>query len=187
MSRHLPLYDTPVLYGRITRILHWSIAALIILQFFGMSLKLILGRQPVVGFFVSLHQPVGTILFVLITLRIFWAIINRNNRPAHGHGMIGVASRVGHLLLYLFMLTVPALALLRAYASDKSFAPFGFQIFPAQQPPVAWAESLATQFHGEMAWIMGVMILGHVLMVAVHQAMWRDGTLQRMAGDNRRD
>lgn len=182
MSRHLPLRDTPDLYGRITRLLHWGIAVLILWQFLGMGLKLIFGRQPFVGFFVGLHQPVGAILFVMILLRVIWAVSNRKNRPAHGHGLIGIASRIGHLLLYTLMLVIPALGMLRAYGSDRPFAPFGFHIFPAQNPPVDWAVNLADSLHGELAWIMAVMVLGHVLMVAVHEAMWRDGTLDRMAG-----
>ena len=182
MSRSLPLRDTESHYGRITRLLHWTIAALILWQFIGMGLKLALGRAPVVGFFVGTHQKVGVVLFVLIVLRVLWALSNRSNRPSHGHGMVGFGARFGHLLLYVVMLIVPSAALLRAYGSDKPFAPFGFPIFSAQNPAIEWMVRVGNNLHGEMAWLLLVLIAGHVVMVGVHQAMWRDGTLSRMAG-----
>lgn len=178
----LPFRDTPHHYGRITRMLHWTMAALILWQFLGMGLRLLLGRDSMAAVFVRLHQPIGTLLFVLIALRIVWALANRRNRPAHGAGPVGVASRLGHLALYLLMLIVPGVALLRSWGSERAFAPFGFEIFPAREAAIEWTGTLAGALHGELAWVMGVLILGHVVMVGVHQAMWRDGTLARMAG-----
>lgn len=181
----LPLRDTDQAYGRVSRLLHWSIAALMLWQFLGMGLRLLLGRQPVVSFFVGWHQPVGTVLFVLIALRLAWALANRGNRPDHGRGLGGRAARLGHLALYLVMAAVPAAALLRAYGGERAFAPFGFQLFPAQTPPVGWMVGLGDALHGEMAWLLLLLILGHVVMVGVHESMWRDGTLARMAGRRR--
>ncbi len=178
----LPLRDTPQVYGLVTRALHWSIAALILWQFLGMGLKLIFGRQPVVSFFVGTHQPVGTVLFVLIALRIFWALANRRNRPRHAGGPLGLAARIGHVLLYAVMAIVPAVALLRAWGGERAFTPFGIPVFPAREVPVAWTQSLAGALHGELAWLLGLMILGHIAMVGLHERMWRDGTLARMAG-----
>ncbi|WP_323009252.1 cytochrome b [Paracoccus sp. (in: a-proteobacteria)] len=183
--KSVPLRDTRQLYGKVTRLLHWGIAALMLWQFFGMGLKLLLGRQPVVAFFVGSHQAVGTVLFVLIALRVVWALVNRRSRPDHGAGFWGLAARLGHMALYLVMALVPTIALLRAYGSERAFAPFGFQIFPAQEPPIAWTVNLAGALHGELAWLLLVLILGHVVMVGVHESMWRNGTLARMAGRRR--
>lgn len=181
-SPTVPLRDTAAVYGRITRLLHWSIAALVLWQLLGMTLRLIFGRQPLVAFFVGSHQPVGTVLFGLIVLRVGWALANRGNRPAHGTGLLGFGARLGHLALYAVMLAVPFAALLRAWGSDRAFAPFGFEIFPAQVPPVGWAVGIGDALHGELGWVLALLILGHVAMVGLHEGMWRDGTLARMAG-----
>ncbi|SNR54651.1 cytochrome b [Puniceibacterium sediminis] len=178
--------DTHVAYGTVTRCLHWTMAGLIGWQFLGMGLRLILGRTPLVSFFVGTHQNVGTLLFLLIVLRIVWALINRRNRPTYAPGMAGRAARAGHLMLYLALAVVPAAALVRAYGSDRGFSPFGVEIFSAQQPPLAWMVTLGNALHGEIAWGMAVLILGHVVMVGVHQRMWRDATLDRMAGNRLR-
>jgi cytochrome b561 len=181
----LPLFDTPRLYGRITRFLHWSIATLLAWQFLCMGLKLIFGRQPFLAPLVGSHQPVGTVLLVLILLRMIWALVNRRNRPGHGSGILGRAAALGHGLLYLLMLAVPVIAMLRAYGNERAFAPFGFQIFAPQTPEIGWMVDLAGLLHGELAWVLGVLILGHVVMVGLHEAMWRDGTFARMARRNR--
>jgi len=181
-SEPLPLGDTIQRYGLVSRILHWSMAALLLWQFLGMGLKLTLGRTPLVSFFTGSHQMVGTVLFVLILARVIWTIANRRHRPAHGDGLLGLAARAGHMALYLVMLIVPAAAILRAYGSERVFAPFGFQIFPAQQPEIGWMVGIGDALHGELGWLMLALIAGHVVMVGLHQAMWRDGTLQRMAG-----
>ena len=182
MAETLPLHDTRRAYGTISRALHWLIALLLLLQFTGMGAKIILGRgSPTAGFLVGLHQPVGTILFVLIAIRIVWAIANRNNRPDHGHDFRGRAAIAGHLSLYALMAFVPTVALLRAWGSERAFAPFGFEIFSPKAPPFGWTSTIA-EYHGEAAWLLGVLILGHIVMVGVHETMWRDGTLARMAG-----
>lgn len=181
-AARLPLRDTHHAYGRLTRLLHWSIAALLLWQFLGMGLRLIFGRQDWVGFFVGSHQPVGAVLFLLILARVLWAITNRRNRPSHGTGLMGLCVKAGHGILYLLMLVVPFVALLRAWGGTRGFAPFGIPVFAPREEEIAWTQSLAGAVHGEGAWVLLAAILGHVVMVGVHEGMWRDGTLSRMAG-----
>lgn len=179
-STRLPLRDDRTRYGLLSRVFHWAVAALILWQLLGMGLRLAFGRQPFVSFFVSLHQPIGALLFVLIVLRTSWWFLNRRNRPDHGAGLLGRAAGAGHGLIYVLMLAVPSLGLLRAYGSGRGFAPFGLPVFPARDEPVAWMVEAANLLHGELAWVLAVVILGHVIMVGLHEAMWRDGTLDRM-------
>lgn len=181
----LPWHDTRQLYGRISRWLHWSMACLLLWQFTGMGLRLLLGRDSIAGFFVRLHAPIGTALFVLVILRVLWAVANRRRRPEQDAGVLGRAAKLGHLALYLLMGIIPSIALLRAWGSQRAFTPFGFEIFPARPEDIKWTTDLASALHGELAWLLGLLILGHVVMVGLHHAIWRDGTLFRMAGRDR--
>lgn len=186
MTQTLPMKDTPLAYGRVSRFLHWAIAALLALQFLGMALGRLLGDESAIaGFFGGLHQPTGTILFLLISMRVIWALMNAGNRPEHGGGLLGTAARLGHMVLYLLMILVPFAALARAYGSDRGFAPFGFEIFAPKSPEIGWTGAIGS-WHGEMAWFFGALILGHIVMVGLHETMWRDGTLAKMAGSRDR-
>ena len=174
--------DTPERYGRISRLLHWGMAALILWQFLGMAVKLTLGRVPLSGFFVGLHAPVGVTLFLLILARAFWALAMRHRRPAQATGLAGLAARAGHTALYLLMLIIPTLALLRAYGAERPFAVFGIPLFPARESPIDWMVSAGQLLHGTLAWTLCALVFGHIAMALLHQALWRDGTLTRMAG-----
>ncbi|WP_246032966.1 cytochrome b [Falsirhodobacter xinxiangensis] len=178
----LPLRDSPDMYGRVTRLLHWTIAALMLWQFLGMALRLIFGRRDFVSFFVGGHALVGTVLFVLIVLRVVWMLANRKNRPDHGDGLLGLGARLGHLALYAVMATVPSVALLRAWGGDRGLSLLGVEVFAPKAVPVEWTQTLAGAVHGELAWVMLALIAGHVVMVGLHEGMWRDGTLARMVG-----
>ncbi|WP_134681707.1 cytochrome b [Paracoccus ravus] len=180
------LFDSPASYGRVTRFLHWSIAGLLAWQLLVMGLKLIFGRQPFLSPLVASHQPVGTVLFVLIALRLVWAVVNRRRRPPHGTGPLGLAVVIGHALLYLLMLAVPLAALLRVYGSERAFRPFGIELFAARDAEIGWMVEMGAALHGELGWVLAALILGHVAMVAVHERVWRDGTLARMAPQKRK-
>lgn len=183
----MQIVDTETKYGLVTRLLHWAIAGLILWQFLGMGLRLMLGRHPVSAFFVGSHQGVGALLFVLICARVLWALVNTGRRPPHS-GLVGLAAKAGHFVLYALMVAVPVLGLLRAWGGTRGFAPFGVPIFAprAEGEQIGWAVDAANLLHGELAWLLGAVVLGHVVMVGVHEGLWRDGTLGRMLGRSRR-
>ena len=172
-------------YGTISRWLHWGIAALLAWQFAGMGLKLLLGRAPLVGFWVGTHASVGTLLLALILLRVVWAIGQRRHRPPHERGLLGAFARGGHLALYGFMIIVPALAVLRMIGNDRPIRLFGVALRDALPGEIMWMTAPADLLHGLLAWIFLAVIAGHVFMVIVHQFIWRDDTLSRMAGRRR--
>lgn len=182
MTQTLPLRDTPRAYGKVTRALHWSIAALILWQFATMIVKVAFDVSPRDSAFVASHSKVGAIVFVLVVIRVVWAVMNAGNRPDHGRGLIGIAAKAGHGILYLVMLIVPLTALLRTFGAKGAYAPFGFTIFPAREEEIGWMMTLGNNIHGELGWVFGVLLLGHIAMVGLHEAMWKDGTLSKMAG-----
>lgn len=178
----MQILDTSERYGAVSRLLHWAVAVLILWQFLGMGLKLIFGRNDFVGFFVGTHQPVGFVIFWLVVIRALWALASRKRRPEHGTGLVAKAAAAGHGLLYALMIAIPTLALLRAWGGTRGFAPFGIEVFAPREPEIAWATGLANLLHGELGWALAVLIAGHIAMVGVHESLWRDGTLRKMAG-----
>ncbi|WP_313353010.1 cytochrome b [Paracoccus sp. (in: a-proteobacteria)] len=179
------LLDRKDRYGTVTKIVHWSMAALMFWQFSGPLCERILGEDAALTKLLSKnHGQVGTVLFLLIVFRMLWALLNRNQRPPHQTGIMGYAARLGHFSLYVLMLLVPTTALLRSWGGERAFAPFGFEIFSARSPDqvIRTATDIGANFHGELAWIIGALILGHIFFAATHHLVLKDGTWQRMIG-----
>ena len=178
----MQIMDSPVRYGAVTRFFHWSVAALILWQFLGMGLKNALGRDnAIAGFMTGTHGSVGFVIFALVWLRVVWAVLNRRHRPAQEGAVPGWAVKFGHLALYVLLLFVPTVAVMRAFGGERPFAVFGVQL-SAGHPAGQGIEALTApaSLHGEMAWLLGVLILGHILMVVFHSAVLKDRTVATM-------
>lgn len=176
------LPGTPQRYGTFTRILHWTMAALFAWQFAGMVVKVVVGRHPVTGFMVGTHASVGALLFLLVLVRIGWALANRRQRPPYDDGPIGKLAALGHFAMYVLMVVVPGLGLLRLLGDERPGSLFGFVLRPGGRPPVEWMTAPANAVHSTLAWLLLALIAGHIAMVLVHRFVWRDDTLARMIG-----
>lgn len=169
-------------YGLVTRMLHGAMALLFAWQFLGMAVKLSQGRTPLASFFVGTHAPVGTLLLILLMIRVLWAGSNLRQRPPQGQGWQAMAARIGHGLLYLLMLVVPLLAGLRAYGSGRGLNIWGWQVLPATAEKVEWMVAPANALHGVLAWCLLGLIGGHIAMAVWHRVILRDGVMARMFG-----
>ena len=185
-----PWLDSPRRYGRISRILHWSMALLFAWQFTGMILKILLAWNPRDSWMLSTHAHVGFVLLVLMMVRAVWALANHRQRPAHGEGFVARSAAIGHFLLYALMFATPVVALVRQYGAGRAFSLFNtIPIFPARTPDpalVQWVngtkESIGFSLHGALAWLLLALVVGHIAMVIVHHFVWKDDTLHKMAG-----
>jgi cytochrome b561 len=175
------VYDSENRYGMISRALHWGMAILFAAQFFSAGARALLPREDAFRELVwSYHATLGTILFLFVLARGIWGLVNLSSRPRH-EGLLGRAATYGHRTLYALMIVVPATRLLAAAGNDRSFTFLGLEVFPAREAEVAWMQ-LPAEIHGELGWLLAIVILGHVIMaVGWHHLVRRDGTLKRMA------
>lgn len=182
-GQSVKLTDDAYYYGSVSRILHWSMAVLFTWQLTGMILKNVLDSEvPLVGFWVGTHASTGTLLFLLILIRLGWALAQRPNRPAYAAGPLGRLAAAGHMLMYVLMLVVPTLGVLRMLGGDRPISLFGIAIRDGLEREIAWMTAPANAIHGILGWTLLVLIVGHVAMVILHRWWWRDETLSRMAG-----
>lgn len=176
--------DTPDRYGPASRWLHWGIGALLLWQLGGMTAKALLGSQEWIQLWIATHRPLGTLLIGLVALRASWALLNLPRRPTH-RGTLGRLAALSHLLLYLLMLTIPALGLYMTWRSGQPFAPWGIPLF---EGGTAHVDSMlfTRRWHGWLGWTLLGLIIGHAGMALLwHGLVRRDGTLGRMAGNPR--
>lgn len=176
------LRDDPQYYGSVSRLLHWGMALLFLWQFTGMALKLVLGRVPLMAFWVGTHASVGTLLLVLLLLRAAWALVEMRHRPPYERNLLGRLALLGHVALYLLMLVVPTLALLRMIGSGRGVKLFGRQLQAPGGEKIDWMVAPAELLHSTLAWLLLALIAGHIAMVFVHRIAWGQDLLARMAG-----
>lgn len=177
--------DTPERYGLVSRAFHWLMAYLLIWQFTIITASRVFGRTELlkaIAAYGPYHGTVGLLTIVLVTLRAAWALLNAGRRPPHEPGWPGRIALAGHVGLYLLMFVIPAVAILRAYGRGKGWTQWGIQIVPATGEEVAWMTAPANALHGVLAWLLCLLIAGHIAMALHHRLIRRDRILARMAG-----
>lgn len=158
--------DNSVRYGSVSRILHWGMAVLLLWQFSSIAARVWLADSAIDNFLWSTHRQVGFSLFVLIAIRLVWALSNVSKRPPS----VSVLAKLGHIVLYVLMFSVPLVALLRQYGSGRVFEPFGIPVFSGfDDGRIDWMISLGSNFHSTLGWLMFILIAGHIVMAFVHR------------------
>ena len=195
-------------WGRVSRALHWGMAALLVLE---VPAGFVMGRtyaakDPTLArwhyWSANVHHSLGLTLLALVILRAAW----RLSRLAPG--VIGTraerrVARGVQGLLYAFLLLVPlagwaALSSLMPTAQfpnplwffgHDGFAPGGW--VPHIVPPVAWDAPTFWRYGTFITahrWLLigGAVLLSlHVLAALRHHFILRDATLRRMLKDDR--
>jgi cytochrome b561 len=173
---------TDTRYTGIAIVLHWLIALLLLGQFaFGLMLEDIPRGTPERGYYVNLHKSSGILIGILILLRLAWRLTHRPPPlPASMPTWQRQAARFSHAALYLCMLALP----LSGYLASN-FSKHGIKFFNV----VRWApwgpddKTLYAVFNGAhhlAALLLALLVAVHVLAVAKHMLIDRDGLLLRM-------
>lgn len=126
---------------------------------------------------VSWHISIGSLLLLLIVLRIIWAFTQKNNRPEQDPAT-ALLVKAGHGLLYLCML-LPVTGLMIMIGNGYGWSPFGKQLVARGATDIEWMATLGS-VHSLIAWTLLILVVGHVGMALLHQLVKKDGVLRRM-------
>lgn len=158
--------DNHETYGTVSRWLHWGMAALVAWQFLSAGAHALLDDTAVEAFFWPTHKPIGLLLLLLMVLRAVWALAHRRVRPPS----VNRLATTGHVLLYVLVLVVPALALSRQYGSGRAWEPVGIALFPGfEGEKIEWMMAPANLLHGWLGWTLLALTVGHILMAVWHR------------------
>ncbi|MCZ4352418.1 cytochrome b [Roseovarius aestuarii] len=176
------IIDSSNRYGLVSRSLHWGMAILFGAQFLSAAAHWALPRENAVREALwSYHTTLGVTLFALVLFRGAWGLANLPRRPKHA-GLSGQAAVAGHAALYALMVIVPAVRLLSAAGGTRGLSYFGVEIFAPQETEIAWMQAPA-EWHGEMGWILALLVLGHIFMAVIwHHMIKKDDVLASMTG-----
>ena len=163
-------------------VLHWLIALLLLGQFaFGLALDDLPRGTPARGLYVNLHKSSGILIGLLIVLRIAWRLTHVPPAlPAALPPWQRRAAGVGHAALYACMLALP----LSGYLASN-FSKHGIRFFNVvRMPPWGPDDSVLYAFfngaHHVAALLLALFVGLHVLAVARHVLIDRDGLFWRM-------
>lgn len=171
------IQDSKTRYGTISRFLHWSMALLVVWQVLKFGDRISDGEHWIGQTLVPWHISIGTLLLVLIVVRLFWAVRQSARRPKPNASM-AMLVKAGHGLLYLALLLMPVTGMLVMLGGGYGVTAFGIEVFP-KGDGLDWAKALG-RLHSPLAWVLSVLVVGHVVMALAHHFLKADDTLKRM-------
>lgn len=180
--------DSPAGWGWVSRLLHWTMAALIVFQ---LGFGLYMTRVPdlIARFALTqTHKSWGAVVFALALLRVGWRLASPA-RPALPPMPVWQvrAAHLSHGLLYAFMFLMPVSGWLLASASpvqdllQMQNLVFGTVALP--DPFVPGSERLEAGLHlvhSSAALGLALVLALHAAAAVYHQVVSRDELLARM-------
>jgi len=170
------LKNTPTRYGFVTKLLHWSVFALIVYQFVGANLMGRLGRNGTVlglnqDHFYNWHKSIGLVVLGVAVLRIAWRRTTPLPEwcPALTPAERAITQRL-EAMLYALMFLLPVTGYLFVMAGGYGVRLFGVHDLPnpiGKQPVLAlWAQGLHVLLTHALvvvaAWHVGLGLKKHV-------------------------
>lgn len=178
--------NTATRYGSVARILHWSIAILVLADLtLGLIGKFTPRTADTVGFLqllYSAHKTIGVTVLGLALLRVIWAVTQTRPVPVHPERRAETfAAETAHWVLYGAIFVLPLSGWV-THSAEVGFAPiwwpFGQNLpfVPKSETVAAWAANV----HWVAGIVLAVTVAAHIGGALKHAVLDRDGTLARM-------
>jgi cytochrome b561 len=173
MAQHQP-------FTLLSRILHWTMAAMILtMLFIGIGMVASLSNYH---WLISIHKPLGILVLVLVAVRLLNRLLNPP--PALPEGMPGwqrFAAHGSHVLLYALMFALPFVGWSMLSAGGYPVVLYG----PLQLPPIlpqnpTLFATLRTT-HTVLAFLLFAVFLAHLAAALLHALIFRDEVFPSMS------
>lgn len=187
-------------YGSIAKWLHWVTAALFLVSYISVYYRhwFTEAKTPENWTALQLHLSIGITIAVVVVLRIVWRMSNRMPDLEAGTKLEHMAAHAGHYALYVIMIIMPVTGYIGTGVNTEYFFMFDIPKFETTQLYSSlvnnWLGLTFKEFeepidfiHKEIlgAWIVWLLILGHVSAAIYHQIFKKDRTLYKMTSNKR--
>jgi len=173
-------------WGSVTRVFHWSMAALIAGQVILGKYAHELDPTPEKLDLMMWHKSIGITLLFLVSLRLLWTLLNpRPNAVSTTRSWERMAAGLSHISLYALMFAIPLSGWLMNSAKNVPFSVYRLVPWPALiAPDKALGEQLE-EWHEGLASVMLAVLGVHILAALWHHFLRRDPVLLRMLRGSR--
>ena len=169
-------------YGRVSRLLHWTIAILFIsLIPMGIFSSMIPEETSYRNAYYVVHKTIGVTVFLLVIVRLIWNKISK--RPALDNTLTPTEKKLAHRahnILYFMLLVIPITGFMMT-----SYHGYGTFFFFWELPPL-WEQSNVYQIWGGfhkylLPYIVYIILGAHILGALKHQFIDKhDSAFKRM-------
>jgi len=168
-------------YGSAARLLHWSVALLIIgLFFMGLWMEE-LPKGDFKGQVYGLHKSVGVLVTLLVAARLAWRAGNPAPLAPNTTTAIQQALAVwAHRLLYVLMIAVPVAGVLMSQTAGRAVSFFGWFDLPTLMGKNEPLHEALQGAHALLAFLMMAVVVFHIGAAIWHHAVLKDDVLRRM-------
>lgn len=175
------LKNTKDSYGLTTKLFHWVSGFFIIgLMFVGFTMSDMPDSDAKFALY-NQHKASGVIVLMLVILRILWKFSNEAvNHPSSVSTILVILAKIGHFILYVFMLSMPISGILMTHFSGYDISVFGLFTIDAASEKIPDIAKLFHQVHvfGVLAFI--AVIILHIGASLYHHFILKNNILIRM-------
>lgn len=191
----MSLKNTADTYGSIAKWLHWGTALLFLGSYVSVYYRQWFTERdtPENWIAIQLHLSIGVTIAVVVALRIIWRMTNRVPEFEPGTKLEHLAAHAGHYALYAIMIIMPVTGYLGSGVNTEYFFLFDIPKFESTQLfELLVIEGMGLtneQFEQPIdfihknilgAWLVWMLILGHVSAALYHHFVKKDRTLRKM-------
>ncbi|MGR4067862.1 cytochrome b [Halomonas sp. LR3S48] len=167
-------------WGLVSIMLHWiSAAAIVGLFILGWWMTDLGYYDPWYNRAPWWHRSIGMLLLFATLLRVLWRLF-QPTPVSHGSRLERVAAHLGHIALYVLMLTVMISGYLISTARGRGISVFDWFEVPALLSHLPDQASIAGEIHWYSAVALLLLAAGHTLAALKHHFLDRHDTVTRM-------
>ena len=169
-------------FGSLTKLLHWSIFLLFIVQYFLVYRRGYFPKDaPEKLQYILLHESIGACLLVLALLMITWHYVGTRppmpNNMTTGHVM---AARFIHFLLYFTMLFQPISGVVMSQMAGYHVGVFGLFELPTLFAKNEAVGKIVFTAHVWDSYVIIGLVSAHIIAALYHHFVVKDNILKRM-------